>query len=88
MIKVGDKIPNSILRIKLDKINEVSSHDLFANQKAVLFGLPGAFTPTCSAKHLPGYISLLREILNNWLTHVNQSHQALANKFLYILHLD
>lgn len=71
MIKVGDKIPNSILRIKLDKINEVSSHDLFANQKVVLFGLPGAFTPTCSAKHLPGYISLLGEILNKGVDKVS-----------------
>jgi len=70
MIKVGEKIPNLILRLKLDKINEKMSHDLFANQKVVLFGLPGAFTPTCSAKHLPGYISLLEQILKKGIDKV------------------
>ena len=58
MIKVGDRIPNSILRIKNDTINEVETDQLFINKTSVLFALPGAFTPTCSAKHLPGYINL------------------------------
>ena len=63
MIKIGEKIPNLILRLKLDKIEEKLSHEIFAIQKVGLFGLPGAFTPTCSAKHLPGYISFLEQIL-------------------------
>ena len=71
MIKIGEKIPNLILRLKLDKIEEKLSHEIFANQKVVLFGLPGAFTPTCSAKHLPGYISLLEQILNKGIDKVS-----------------
>ena len=71
MIKIGEKIPNLILRLKLDKIEEKLSHEIFANQKVVLFGLPGAFTPTCSAKHLPGYISFLEQILNKGIDKVS-----------------
>ena len=71
MIQIGDKIPNLVLRLKLDKIEEKLSHEIFANQKVVLFGLPGAFTPTCSAKHLPGYISFLEQILNKGIDKVS-----------------
>jgi peroxiredoxin len=57
-IKVGDKIPADI---KLKEMGEagpqdITSGDLFGGKKVVLFAVPGAFTPTCSLKHLPGFV--------------------------------
>jgi glutaredoxin/glutathione-dependent peroxiredoxin len=45
-----------------DGMQTASTDDLFKGKKAVLFGLPGAFTPTCSAKHLPGFVTNSDEI--------------------------
>jgi len=57
MIKIGDSIPEeSITVIDKDGQKEVTANDYFANKKAVLFALPGAFTPTCSETHLPGFV--------------------------------
>ncbi len=56
MIKIGDKIPSVTLkRIGPDGMEEVSTETLFQG-KVVLFAVPGAFTPTCSMKHLPGFV--------------------------------
>ncbi|HVV64120.1 MAG TPA: peroxiredoxin [Rhizomicrobium sp.] len=56
-IKVGDRVPSATLMQKQDGgPKPVKTDDLFAGKKVVVFGLPGAFTPTCSAKHLPGFI--------------------------------
>src|ERR1700760_1704209 len=56
-IKVGDKIPSATLTEMQDgKPTPVSSDSLFAGKKVALFALPGAFTPTCSAKHVPGFV--------------------------------
>jgi peroxiredoxin len=56
-IKVGDKIPSVKLKtMTADGMKEVQSDEFFAGKKAVLFAVPGAFTPTCSAKHLPGFV--------------------------------
>ena len=56
-IKVGDKVPSVTLMQKLDGgPKPVKTDDLFVGKKVVVFALPGAFTPTCSAKHLPGFI--------------------------------
>lgn len=56
-IKVGDKIPSSILmEMKGGTPQPVKTDDLFQGKKVAVFALPGAFTPTCSAKHLPGFI--------------------------------
>jgi peroxiredoxin len=56
-IKTGDKIPAATLMEMRDGApRAIKTDELFAGKKAVLFALPGAFTPTCSAKHLPGYI--------------------------------
>ncbi len=62
MIKVGEKIPNLVLRSKSDKINEFYSNDFFSHKRIVLFGLPGAYTSTCSSLHLPSYINLFDKI--------------------------
>ena len=57
-IKIGDKFPEGVFRVKgSDGIKEITTDEYFANKKVVLFALPGAFTPTCSAKHLPGFIN-------------------------------
>ena len=57
-IKVGDKIPSATLMEMQDgKPAQVSSDAFFAGKKVALFALPGAFTPTCSAKHVPGFVN-------------------------------
>ena len=57
MIKVGDKIPSAtLMQMKDGGPKPVTTEQLFAGKKVALFALPGAFTPTCSAKHLPGFI--------------------------------
>lgn len=60
-IQVGDKIPQAILNTLKDGVQAIGSDELFAGKKVVLFAVPGAFTPTCSAKHLPGYVEKLDE---------------------------
>lgn len=56
-IKVGDRIPSVKLRtMTAEGPKEVSTDEIFKGRKVVLFALPGAFTPTCSAKHLPGFV--------------------------------
>jgi peroxiredoxin len=56
-IQVGDKMPAGNFSVMTaDGPDSVSSDDLFAGKKVVLFSVPGAFTPTCSAKHLPGFV--------------------------------
>jgi peroxiredoxin len=56
-IKVGDKIPEMTLaHMTKDGPAPISTSDIFKGKKVVLFALPGAFTPTCSAKHLPGFV--------------------------------
>ena len=62
-IKVGDKIPPVTLKTMTSKgIEDVSTDELFGGKKVVLFAVPGAFTPTCSAKHLPGFVERADEI--------------------------
>jgi len=62
-IKVGDKIPSvTIKTMSADGIKDVKTDDLFKGKKVVLFAVPGAFTPTCSAKHLPGFVEKAAQI--------------------------
>ena len=57
-IKVGDTIPSvSLKTMDKDGMQTLSTDDIFKGKKVVLFALPGAFTPTCSAKHLPGFVN-------------------------------
>ena len=63
MIEVGNRIPSVDITVVTQKDQETISADkLFAGKKVVMFGLPGAFTPTCSASHLPGFVVLADEI--------------------------
>ena len=56
-IAVGDKIPSAKLKtMTAEGPKDVSTDDIFAGKKVVMFAVPGAFTPTCSAKHLPGFV--------------------------------
>jgi peroxiredoxin (alkyl hydroperoxide reductase subunit C) len=56
-IQVGDKIPSmKLMTATPDGPREASTDDIFGGAKVVLFATPGAFTPTCSAKHLPGFV--------------------------------
>ncbi len=55
-IAIGDRIPQVTLNLLKDGVQAVDTDALFAGKKAVLFAVPGAFTPTCSARHLPGYV--------------------------------
>ena len=56
-IKVGDKMPAGTLTLSTkDGPQKISAEDYFKGRKVVLFSVPGAFTPTCDAKHLPGFV--------------------------------
>ena len=57
-IQVGDTIPAvKVMQATAEGPKEVATDALFAGKTVVLFGVPGAFTPTCSAKHLPGFVT-------------------------------
>ena len=60
-VHVGDRIPNATLNYLKDGVQAITTDEIFKNKKVVLFSVPGAFTPTCSAKHLPGYVEKLSE---------------------------
>jgi len=55
-IKKGDQVPDAKVFIFDGSAKEVSIKEIIGEEKIILFGLPGAYTPTCSAKHLPGYV--------------------------------
>ncbi|PKU81616.1 peroxiredoxin-2E-1, chloroplastic [Dendrobium catenatum] len=63
-ISVGDKLPDATLSYldSEDKVQTVSISDLTKGKKAVLFAVPGAFTPTCSLKHVPGFVEKAGEL--------------------------
>lgn len=57
MIQEGEKLPAATLHVMQDgRPSPKETDDLFAGKKVVLFAVPGAFTPTCSEEHLPGYV--------------------------------
>ena len=60
-IKIGDRIPPATLNYLKDGVQAITSEELFRGKKLVLVSVPGAFTPTCSAKHLPGYVERFDE---------------------------
>jgi glutaredoxin/glutathione-dependent peroxiredoxin len=62
-IKVGDKVPAVKLKqMTPDGMRDVETGEFFKGKKVVLFAVPGAFTPTCSAKHLPGFVEKAAQI--------------------------
>ncbi|MFL2889823.1 MAG: redoxin family protein [Pelagibacteraceae bacterium] len=71
-IKVGGKLPSSnfFLLDDANKVQKINSSDLFKSQKAILIGVPGAFTKVCSALHLPGYVKNFEEIKKKGVTKI------------------
>lgn len=61
-IQVGDKIPAATLQVYKDGPTAISTEEVFGGKTVVLFAVPGAFTPTCSARHLPGYLDKLGDL--------------------------
>ena len=63
MIKAGEKLPEVTFQQMCDgKPQNLSTSDVFSGKKVVVFAVPGAFTPTCSEKHLPGFVALCDKI--------------------------
>ncbi|WP_375243961.1 peroxiredoxin [Sphingomonas parapaucimobilis] len=57
-IKVGDRLPSiTLVKVTPEGPEQVNTADYFAGKRVALFAVPGAFTPTCSAQHLPGFIA-------------------------------
>jgi len=62
-IQIGDRIPEAVLQfIDASGVHKLDTPTLFDHRKLVLFSVPGAFTPTCSARHLPGYVEKAAEL--------------------------
>jgi glutathione-dependent peroxiredoxin len=58
----GNRVPDvGLAEMKDGKARRVRAHELFARRRVIVFALPGAFTPTCSTAHVPGYVALLHE---------------------------
>jgi peroxiredoxin len=55
-IQIGDRLPAATFAVLRNGIQQMTTHDVFAGKQVVLFAVPGAFTPTCSERHLPGYV--------------------------------
>tara|TARA_B100001996_G_scaffold312944_1_gene255214 strand:- start:408 stop:890 length:483 start_codon:yes stop_codon:yes gene_type:complete len=61
-VKEGDQIPDAKVFVLEKDPKEISIKQITGEEKCILFGLPGAFTPTCSMKHLPGFINAENQI--------------------------
>jgi glutaredoxin/glutathione-dependent peroxiredoxin len=61
-VKVGDKVPQGTFKVMTaEGPKDMTSDELFGGKKVAFFAVPGAFTPTCSAKHLPGFVQKVDE---------------------------
>ncbi|PPD78460.1 hypothetical protein GOBAR_DD24597 [Gossypium barbadense] len=71
-IAVGDSLPDGSLSYfdAEDKLQQVSIHSLAAGKQVILFGVPGAFTPTCSLKHVPGFIEKAAEFKSKGINEI------------------
>ena len=55
-IKAGQQVPETVLQIIRTGVEQIDTHAVFGGKRVVMFAVPGAFTPTCSERHLPGYV--------------------------------
>ncbi|HEX5961101.1 MAG TPA: peroxiredoxin [Rhodanobacteraceae bacterium] len=55
-IQAGQRVPQATFAVLSNGVKQLTTDDVFKGRKVVLFAVPGAFTPTCSERHLPGYI--------------------------------
>ena len=69
-VKVGDKLPDVKVFLFETDPKEVSIKKIIGVEKTILFGLPGAFTPTCSQKHLPGFINASKKLKEKGIKNV------------------
>ena len=70
-LKENDKIPNSeIFILENGEPTKKNIEDLLKNKKTIIFGLPGAYTSVCSAKHLPGYVNLYQQYKDKGIDHI------------------
>ena len=70
-IKVGDKLPSVTLKyLTSEGPKEVSTDEFFRGKKVALFAVPGAFTPACSQRHLPGYVERAAELKGKGLDEI------------------
>ena len=81
-IKIGDTMPEGTFNImKDDQPSKIDSEELFNNKNVLLFAVPGAFTPGCSMKHLPGFISNQNEIYSKGIDQI----ACLAVNDIYVM---
>jgi len=70
-IKENDKIPNSeIFVLEKGEPTKKNIEEILKNKKIIIFGLPGAYTSVCSAKHLPGYVSMHQKYKDKGIDHI------------------
>ena len=70
-IAIGDRLPEATFRVMEDDgIKSLSTAEVFGGKKVVMFAVPGAFTPTCHLKHLPGFIEIADEFKRNGIDRV------------------
>ena len=82
-IQIGDSIPSSVLsQMSENGPQPLSTNPYFAGRKVVLFSVPGAFTPTCSAYHLPGYIELRDEFASKGIDRI----ACMAVNDVFVMH--
>lgn len=67
-IQIGDRLPDVTVNLLKDGVQAVRTGDVLGQGKVVLFAVPGAFTPTCSARHLPGYVERFEDFHNRGIT--------------------
>lgn len=60
-IQPGDTLPQARFNLLRDGVQPITTNEVFDGKRVVLFAVPGAFTPTCSAKHLPGFVELFQQ---------------------------
>ena len=70
-LKIDDIIPNTdIYKIGSSGPQKIKSYEIFQNKKILLVGVPGAFTPTCSLEHLPGFTDKVQEFKNKGIEEI------------------
>ena len=69
-VKIGDRLPDAKVFIFETDPKEVSIKEIIDEKKRILFGVPGAFTPTCSQKHLPGFINASQKLKEKGIKNV------------------
>ena len=70
-LKENDSVPNSeIFVLENGEPSKINIEELLKGKKAVIFGLPGAYTSVCSAKHLPGYVNLYQQYKDKGINHI------------------